>query len=288
MSNSRGAAIQQVTQTLQSSPELVQHDTQIRVAPGLETNFEIQATTLGAPSPVLQEGFDPSPEFTVLEDLEAGGGRFFFGDESRQIPEPGNQVAINFVEGDGEDWFEGEDGGISLSEEGIGVFSYEEMYQKILIGEDGEEVDNTDPIALNDDEFIGFDVFGEDFNEFIGFQMLGEEEDDDDDYEPFDPGITGLNIQFEVLNDEAGSVDLFFANFPFMVKHEFLEGFQVPQANGFSVDIAEGQKGTVDNIGFFLPDIGAVDVWDLSVDGDVNIAITGIDFSTNFEVLPFT
>lgn len=242
MSRARERKQQETQQFLQENPEAIEHDTQLSVAQNPGTGFfEVQ---VGGSKGVLfdarDEGGDSDleedetidPLITTLSDLDT------------------NEIDFDFMDG-------GEDGFLTLTEYGMGIAGEDDnLFRK----SDGEL--KKDAKDIREGEVLEVDAvrFPREEHE-LNIQVEGGE---DDEF-----GMTGANIEFTVLNNKSGSVEL------------LLEQDGPDQLITF--DIAQGNKGLMDNIGFVAFDDEVFGGFELSVSGEVQIALTGIDFSTNYE-----
>ena len=148
------------------------------------------------------------------------------------------EVDFDFFDNDGED-----DALMTLTEEGFG-----------LIGEDDDSFDGNgdltqDAMDIREGEVLDGDVRFED-----------NLEDDE--------GLIGVNIEFKVLNDDAGTVEL------------NIEDDGPDQLITF--DVSQDSAGTMGNIAFVAPSGDPFTDFQFTVSGDVQVSVIGIGFSTNF------
>lgn len=147
---------------------------------------------------------------------------------------------------------------IALSDNGIGVFSEN----------DGGPL--TETTRLNDGEALEFDFFG---------PVLVAPAAINGGYMTY--GITDLLIEYEVLNNGAGTVTLEFDNAPPPLVH--IGGGAPGPTPPEVVQIASGSKNDTGYIEVDAPMGMAFDGWELTVDGNVHVAVTGISYGTNFD-----
>ncbi len=146
---------------------------------------------------------------------------------------------------------------ITLSDRGFGVFS-----------ENDVPLENT--YVLNNGEALGFEVNDSFCPSFItlngGFMTNG---------------ITDLLIEYEVLNDEAGTITLEFDNAAPPLLH--LGNGPLGPTPPEVVNIATGSENSTGFIEVDAPYGMPFGGWEFTVDGDVNVAVTGISYGTNFD-----
>lgn len=142
---------------------------------------------------------------------------------------------------------------ISLNDDGFGVFSEND----VPIKETG---------TLNDGEALGFEFFGP----FALVSTLNGG--------PPAFGITDLLIEYEVLNNGAGTIELQLENAPSPVVYvgNGLPGPTPPEV----VQVDSGSKNTTGHIEVDAAPGMAFGGWDLTVEGNVQIAVTGISYGT--------
>lgn len=282
MSRARDRKAEETLQFLQQNPEVVEHETQVSV----EKNgiFEMVASDGENPLPLENDVNVANNKVTYLDEAQTLEGTFFardlfFGGEDGFGGE--DDEVRGDIEIHGED-FEMRPGEaeISLSKNGIGVLGEDEP----AFGEDGPNPPR-ESSALDDDEVFGFLLDGtRPDRAYVQPQTL-EHMGDDGEY-----GLSGVNIEFEVLNNKSGTVTLvMFDTFPVMLERNEVQVMPpegpplLPNAVVKEVEIGSGEKGRVDDIGFFLAEGELYDGFEIFVDGGVQIGLVGVDYSTEGE-----
>lgn len=250
MSRARARKQEEKQEFFESNPEAVEHDTQISVE---KDGIHLLVASDGeGPLPLFNDVEESTGKVTYLDDAETEEGRFF---------------AFESEGGDG-----GEDAYISLSKDGIGV-----------LGEDEQafnENNNNAPResrAMDEGEGIVFITDGG-FGGHEGcFQVQGGE----DEF-----GLSGVNIEFEVLNNKGGLITLVMFDTGKVKPNPEQQQEIGPPEQSFiqtEIEIAAGEKGRVEDIGFFLPEGELYDGFQVFVDGQVQVALVGVDYSTEGE-----
>lgn len=194
-----------------------------------------------------------SPFFEVIAEGEKGNLRGY-NDEEFVHPLITTLDDLDTFEADFDFHTGGEDygGHLTLTEDGFGI-----------LGEDENPIRNNGELKR--------DARGIEEGEVLDFDIRNTPESHlecDEEEEEF--GGTAVNIDFTVLNNKSGTVEL-----------------RLFQDDGPSIlrefDVAQGSKGNVHNIGYVMPEGDVYDEWQFSIDGNVEVAISQIGFSTNYE-----
>lgn len=235
---------------LQANPEAVEQETVVTVE---KIGGEFEAIVTGRAERIDYDDIEfANNKITLLDDLSTEDADFDVWSNNGSVHPPGGSI------GGGEDF-------ISLSKDGIGIMGEDEF-----LGEDNGGYDvPREARAIDDGETLNFD---------IGFvkkaKKKGEGDDDEEadflDYSEAPPGGIATNIEFKVLNNKSGTVEL------------VLYGEDEGTVAVKTVEIGAGQKGTMDMIGHVMDPNTTFTEWDFSVEGDVQVAITEIGYSTNF------
>lgn len=243
MSRARDRKVQEKQDFLNENPEAVEHDTQLSVSP--DSFFDIEVTG----SKGMLVGYEGDvqtrePMITLLSDLDT------------------KEIDFDFLDG-------GEDAFLTLTEDGMGI-----------LGEDENAYKNNgdlkkDARDIREGEVLDTDLRGEPRHEGnLEFRELVEEGGEDEF------GVTGVNIEFTVLNNKSGTVELLLQ--PNEGPERNLRDIEGP-GQLITFDVDQGSKGLTDNIGFVALDGDVLGGFQFTVSGDVQVALTGIDFSTNYD-----
>ena len=237
MSRARGRKQQETRDFFAENPEAFDFDTQLSVV-GNGRRFEVQAEgSKGA----LRDYDDEElvdPLITLLSDLDTFEADFEFRDA------------------DGED-----DALLTLTEYGFGIIGEDE--DVIKEGDDGEDVLRNTAQDIREDEILEVDFQNRPYPE------MGMQEERGFDVEEIFGG-TAVNIDFMVLNNKSGTVQL------------FIEPGDEGPDELITFDVGADSKGLQENVGFVMPDGQVFAGFDFTVIGDVRVSVTGIDFSSNY------
>lgn len=259
MSRARGRKQQEAREFFTENPELIEYDTVISVGQDQNGFFELQAVDgLGNPLGVSHnDGPPPTEDITVAIDAVVFGRGFL--DATSEPP---------FVQ-DNRPF----DADLTFSENGIGILGEDDgQIPQVAFDGEGDFDLPPDADAINSGETLEFDVF---LPKGPPIRPAGLE----DGIEPplFEvPGITDLLIEYTVLNDGGGVVALEFE------QNFFREG----DAPSVDPEVMFINPDSEDDAGRFELDFEGMDGvsgWNLSVFGDVEIAVTGISYGTNFD-----
>lgn len=283
---SRRAAREQETEDfLDANPQLIRYTTHIEVVEieqeecekepinQIESfdiklpygaSFMAQASIDGEPVPTFNGVVDSDDDMTLVDFVGFPSGEMYAG---------GGGLMTNVLLDEGPYYPFGDV--LSLTEDGIGVaqsgndmYNYPEMrtIEPILMEPSGNDA------ALDGDEMIFFDVrtfYKPDVQDFSLF-----EEEMEGHSPEFQMGGKELGIDFEVVSG-TGTVQLVLIDYdcygtdPVMV--EMMAGGRAPSTR---VDAGRIEGG--------MPDPYAFDGAYIAVTGDLEIVITGVDLSTNF------
>lgn len=251
MSRARTRKQEEKVTFLQTNPEAVEQETVVTVE---KSGGIFEAMVTGRAERVDYDDIEfATGKITLLSDLDTEDADFDARSDGNPVHPPGGSF------GGGEDF-------ISLSKDGIGIMGEDEF-----LGEDNGGYDvPREARAIDDGETLNFDV-----ETFIKkAKKKGEDDDDEEadflDYSEAPPGGIATNIEFKVLNNKAGTVEL------------VLYGEDESTIAVKTVEIGAGQKGTMDMIGHVMTPNTTFSEWDFSVEGDVQVAITEIGYSTNY------
>lgn len=241
MSRARGRKQQETQAFFAENPEAFDHDTQLSVT---NTNGRFEVLAEGEKGD-LRENEGPvfsNPLITLLYDLDTSEADFDFYAPNEE----------------GEDF----EGFLTLTEQGFGIIGEDEPVIKEDDDDEPELRNTAEDIREGEKLEVDFPPY---YFPYGGKQLFEEENG------PF--GGTAVNIDFMVLNNQAGTVELTINN----------EG----PDQLITFDVGEDSKGLQDNIGFVMPDGQVFDGFDVTVSGDVRVSLTGIDFSSNFDGMAF-
>lgn len=252
MSRARARKQEEKVEFLQSNPGAIEQETKLTVE---KIGGEFTVVVTGEAELDSYSDIDfTNNKITLLHDLDTTDSDFdVYSDASPVHPPEGGF-------GGGEDFF-------SLSNKGFGVMGEDEF-----LGEDegGFDVPRAAK-AINDGETLNFEL-----EVFEKKKAKGEGDEEVEssflDYSEADDGGTATNIKFEVLNNQSGTVTL-------EIYGEDEGGLIVVK----TVEIGDGQKGVMEDIGHVMAPNTTFDEWEFSVEGDVQVAITEIGYSTNYD-----
>lgn len=247
MSRARARKQEEKKEFLQENPQLIEYDTVIGVGNNPDGEFTVDARDgLGDPL-FVDEDVDAAiaNEITVLDDFTVmGDGRFDGGEDG------------------------GEDAAVTLGPDGIGVQGEDEYFNAHA----PSPVIPDDAFSIDEGETLEFDL--ETQQNFVGngIQSLNGPT----------LGFTDLLIEYKVLNDGAGDIEL---------ELEQGGGFVVygPNLNSgppapINIQIGTGQSGTTGEIEVDAPMGMFFGGFDLTVEGDVEIVVTGISYGSDFSL----
>lgn len=274
---------------LDQNPQLIEYESRIEVGRGMEHPYakevmEIdscddeepegpyvaQVTQDGEPLPSFTAIIDADPSQTLADFVDSPAGFLSAGGEfgpGMMGPPPGGEVMVmpHFYSRNV----------LSLSENGFGVAQSEgmEMYAiPMLLDEpleEPEEMPGGNDYALDGEELL---VFEAPFFKFMGPIEVIPHMDGEFGPKP-EFGLTGFGIDFTVLNGQ-GSVEMALIDFDSDDEEPM---FFSQAASGSSRRTSDG------NLEADLQNGDTFDVALIRVTGSLEIAVTGIDVSSNFD-----
>lgn len=244
MSRARTRKQEEKRQFLEDYPEAVEHDTQLSVAQNPFSGlFDVQAEGSKGMLVNYEDDVDMRlPEITLLGDLDT------------------EEIDFDFLTGEDE-------ARLTLTEDGMGILGEDE---NIFRKSDGAL--KRDARDIREGEVLDTDLRGLPFD---GRRVEVHEGGEDEMF-----GVTGVNIEFTVLNNKSGTVELILP--PSEMEEMNLRGLEGP-GRLITFDVDQGSKGLADNIGAVALDGEVFGGFQFTVSGDVQVALTGIDFSTNYD-----
>ena len=242
MSRARARKQQDTREFFAENPEAFDHDTQLSVVNN-GGRFEVQAEgSKGAIRDYDDEEL-VDPLITLLSDLDT----FEVDFNAHADPDPENPP------------FNLDPAFLSLTEQGFGILGETE---NVFKDEDEDELRNTaEDIRVGESLEVNFRNFP-----FLEVQEI------EDGPEGSVFGGTAVNIDFMVLNNQPGTVQLFVNS-----------GTPGGQDELITFDVGADSKGLQENVGFVMPDGEVFAGFDFEVTGDVRVSLTGIDFSSNYD-----